>query len=176
MSLPDPEETRKRLGDYRVTPRPTYFSAVTNSNVEISADFETYLINLDNQAKQQLITRLRKSMDACVGNLDRDGLEAQAADFEARSIGAVRDELNQDVSDFTKFSASAFTGTDQPEAEQILSTISYALGPKIFQRDQAVNSVGYSVRAYGEFQAGSSNNNRKAQIRSWIQVIVSYLT
>lgn len=171
-----PQEMQRLLNTSRQNPRPAYYSAVTGGTNQISYAFETYLISLSNASKNELVTRLRKAADIVSGNLDRDGLAKAAAKYEVSAVGSQQSELALELGDYSNFSKTELQSNQLPETAQLVSDLGSALGPKLFQRDQAENEIIAAGTIVNALSSGSSSQARKKQIQSWITLITAYVT
>lgn len=169
-----PAETQRLLATARQNPRPFYYSAVTQSNIQISYAFETYLIQQDNASKRALTNRLRKSLDQCDTGLDRDAMAVQAARFEMAAVGAQSDEINVEIGDYSGFSKTQLQTSQLPEISEIVGSIGSAMGSKLFQRDLYENDIIAAGRVRNDITGGVGLVNKKKQIQSWITVITTY--
>jgi len=177
--MPDvrtPEELQRLLSTSRQSPRPTYYSVVSGGDLQISYDFETYLIKLDNASKNELVTRLRKAVDQVTGKLDRDGLVLAAASYEVSVVGSQQDELALELGDYSNFSKTELQSNQLPETVALVNDLGTALGEKLFQRDQFENEIVAAGTIMNALQTGSGSQAQKKQIQSWITLITAYIT
>jgi hypothetical protein len=168
------------ISRYRKTPRPSYFNASTGTESPITEDFETWLLELSNQDKQSLITRLQKSLTSFRVNGPRDNLMRVALDFQAMNAGSAAQELNVTLQEFTNMSSDLTddSGAGIDEISLMLSDISKCYGEPMFRsRVEQNNLVATSFLAdsigYG-IGSGVSAESKK-QIGSWINIIASYI-
>jgi hypothetical protein len=170
------DETRTLLATCRQTPRPTYFSPVSNANTTISYEFETYLILLENTTKQALLSRLRKAKKAVSADLDRDLLELQATQYENAYWNAVSSDLTLDLGDYASFSKKELQSTSLPEITALVDSIGTVVERTVFQNDQASNDATVTALRQNEIEQSTAQASRKKQLQSWIDVIIEYLT
>jgi hypothetical protein len=171
-----PEEMQRLLNTSRQLPRPSYYSVVSGGDIQISYDFETYLITLDNASKNELVTRLRKASDQVSGNLDRDGLALAAASYEVSAVGSKQDELALELGDYSSFSKTELQSNQLAETSELVNDLGTALGGKLFQRDQAENEIIAAGTIQSALKTGSGSQAQKKQIQSWITLITAYIT
>lgn len=159
----------------RKNPRPSYFSTAMVEQ-QISYEYETYLIQMENTEKRALIARLRKSKDQIEAELDVEALAQQAAEYEISAIGAKKDELALELGDYSSFRTEQLRTKNVPEITQMLGDIGSALGPKLFQRDQAENDVIAAGLVVAEIKSSTGRANKRKQIQAWINIISAYIT
>lgn len=175
-TVKSPAEMQRLLASSRQTPRPTFYSVVTLAPQQISYEFETFLITMQNSDKRGLVNRLRKSMDQCDTGLDRDAMLIMAAKYEMMAVGAQSDEISIELGDYAGFSRTQLQGTQLPEISELVNSIGSAMGSKLFQRDQCENDVIALGTSRNDIEAGLGLANKKKQIQSWITIITSYCT
>jgi hypothetical protein len=171
-----PKEIQRLLAQYKQKPLPSYYSTVSRSTVSISPDFETYLILLDNTTKQALIERVRKSIDKADQSSDRDGMAKLAAKSEMAAASAIGSDLSLSVGDYTSFADKQIQGTNLAEVAQLVNSIGSALGPTLFQRDQADAELIAAGLELEDLERKSSAAERKRQLSSWVEILISYMT
>lgn len=170
------QETQRLLASNRKQPRPKYYSAISRNEVQISYDFETKLILMDNMSKQALVERLRKAIDKATQNADRDAMAKMAAKFESGAMSAAGSDLSLAVGDYSSFADKELKGDKNPETAQLVADIGSALGPTLFQRDQADYELIAAGLELDELTLKKSAAERKKQLSSWISILVSYMT
>lgn len=170
------ESSQALLESCRQQNRPKYYSPISKTTVVISFEFESYLIILDRSTKLDLISRLRNAANKVSANQDRDILALQAASYEARAVSAITSDLALDLGDYSSFSKSALQGTNLVEVSQIVNDLGAALGPILFQRDQADNELTNTSVTQDDINNNSTAIDRKKQLNSWIDVITTYIT
>ena len=160
------------ISRYRKTPRPLYSNASTGTQVQISLDFETFLLTLSGIQKRTLISRLQKSLTISRTKGARDNLYKIALENQAANAGAEVTELDADLGEFQIFMqdelASAHGVT---EVGMLISDIGTSYGENLFARDQANNSLIAANVFYSQF----GNSPQKKQIQSWIEIITQYI-
>lgn len=168
------------IAKYRKSPRPSYYSATTGATAEISINFETFLLNLSNQDKQTLITRLQKSITNARVNGPRDNLLKVALEFQGMNAGTAMQELGASLQEFSTFTTDIVSaaGNDVPEMSAMMADISKCYGESIFRNSMEQNAV--VAAAFLEEQVGSGigsgvSSEERKQISSWITVIASYI-
>jgi hypothetical protein len=169
-------ETQRLLATYRKHPRPSYYSAISGASAQISYEYETKLILMENMSKQAIIERLRKSIDKATQSADRDALAKMAAQFESAAASAAGSDFSLAVGDYTSFADKELKGDSSAETSQLVSDIGAALGPTLFQRDQADYDLIAAGLETDELKMKKSAADRKKQLSSWIEIFVSYMT
>jgi hypothetical protein len=168
------------IAKYRKSPRPSYYSAATGSEAEISINFETFLLNMSNQDKQTLITRLQKSITSARVNGPRDNLLKIALEFQGMNSGTAMQELNASLQEFSTFTTDIVgaAGDDVPEISAMMADISKCYGETVFRNNIEQNAV--VAASFLEEQVGSGigsgvSSEERKQISSWITVVASYI-
>ena len=162
---------------YRKSPRPVYYNSASGNETEISLEFETYLILMNNISKQQLISRLRNSLQKQPTLAVRDNLEKEAYRQIARNSGAAVTELDTNLGEFIGYQTSQIQSSGTiPEVSLLLSDISNGFGEALFRREEENYNLVHASVNNNTLNSGSSTEPAKKQVESWVRIISQYMT
>lgn len=160
------------ISSYRKSPRPKYYNANTRMFVEISLDFETFLLRMSGINKRNMLARLQKSVTVSTLNGARDNLMRKALDNMATNAGSVLTELDANLSEYqTFFQNEMNAGNGITEVGMLVSDIGRSYGESLARREQANNDL----TASAFLKSSMSNPNTKKQIQSWIEIVTQYI-
>lgn len=158
---------------YRLNPRPSYYDASSRTEVQITLDFETWLLYLSGIEKRALIGKLQK---AVVGTSSvhgaRDNLYRAALLNKAQQAGAEITELDASLSEFAGTTANSYDTGSAVEIGKLLEDAGSGDAEQRHARQNAFNSLVHASVA----NANIKQPDTKRQIRSWIQIITTYIT
>lgn len=162
---------------YRKHPRPNIYNSNSKTETQISYEFETWLIQLSNTQKQELISRLRNSLSKQPTLLVRDNLEKQAYRQIAKNSGASVTEIDVDIGEFTAFKSGELRDSGSiTEVSQMLNDISRGFGRSVFRRDEENYNVAYATFMNNALSTSTSSEPIRKQLESWVTVISEYMT
>lgn len=165
------------VDSYRKRPRPTYYNSSSKTETEISYEFETWLIQLPNTQKQDLISRLRNSIQKQPTLLVRDNLEKEAYKQIAKNSGAAVTELDTNIGEFVSFKSSELNQSGSvPEVSALLNDISNGFGEVVFRRDEENYNLVYASFSNIRLSSNASSESARKQVESWVTLISEYLT
>lgn len=105
MSVTVPLSTRQQraLAAKRKLPRPKYYNAALKTSLEISEDFEAFLIlsgDAQNKAASEWVS---KAADLALDCSDRDGVLNEWVSSEIEDVTATLQEVNEEIAAFNEF-------------------------------------------------------------------------
>jgi hypothetical protein len=169
----DYDTANELLSKYRQSTRPTIYSSETQQESEISSEFESELILMDNSLKRSLIERLRNissTTTTIAVNLFTDATDADIAGEEDRAS-----ELQFKIGDLQSFEKKLTDASSLAEMQSVVGVLTKNAGSALFEYDQAINrSIHSSIMADDISSEGSSYT--KQELSSWISVISTYIT
>lgn len=171
----DYDTANELLSKYRQSTRPTIYSAETQQESEISSEFESELILMDNSTKRSLIERLRNISSTTTTNTIAVNLFTDATDADIAGEEDRASELQFKIGDLQSFEKKLTDASSLAEMQSVVGVLTKNAGSALFEYDQAINrSIHSSIMADDISSEGSSYT--KQELSSWISVISTYIT
>lgn len=171
----DYDTANELLSKYRQSTRPTIYSAETQQESEISSEFESELILMDNSTKRSLIERLRNISSTTTTNTIAVNLFTDATDADIAGEEDRASELQFKIGDLQSFEKKLTDASSLAEMQSVVGVLTKNAGSALFEYDQAINrSIHSSIMADDISNEGSSYT--KQELSSWISVISTYIT
>lgn len=167
------QQKRKNVDDL-----PTYFNADLQTNVQISRDFEAFLILAPDDLKTSAINWIKQATDLQKTNKDRDALSDLAIAQEILNATNKMNALDAVLGDFNDFRSSFQTDStfaDIPEVQQFLFDLQRVIEELVNSRDRAqFDSVASQVIQRGDDRLVITNPEIQ-ELQSWTGVLSQYL-
>lgn len=158
---------------------PSYYDAETQQNVQISRDFEAFLIVSDDSLKTSALSWIQKATQITQVNQLRDSLVQLGLAQELKNAQARVAEYNNQLQDFSTFRANfqtqtAFAGV--PEVQLFLSDLQAMIGELSVGLDRATfdQNVSNILIQYGDNT--EVTEGQVEELQSWTSVISAYLS
>lgn len=157
----------------RQDPRPRYYSPESDTEIQISYEFESYLIQVGSATISDMIARLRKSVQGWNRSAVVADLTKQALDIDAGDSAALKQELSSQLGDMA--GTAAQEAPEVNEMQMISTAIAEATALPWFRYQEANYGVTYSGLLKESLTNDSSVEARKRELRSWIDCLRRYL-
>lgn len=171
----DYETATRLLKKYRKNTRPKFYSADSGQETQISAEFETELILMDNGVKKSLVQRLREISDTSSTDGVANNLLKDAVKYDLGVEGDRASELQFLLGDLQEFQAKMTSASSLAEMQSVMGVITTQAGPSLFEYDQAVNRAIHSTILKQKVENRKAANTKR-ELSSWIGVISTYIT
>ena len=169
---------KQKLPDDR---RPSYFSSLSQNFIQISPDFEGYLILQPQDQKQRTLTWIQEASKIQVPNIDHDAILNRY--FIIRQTDALTriDELDSMLNNFAQFQAGLLTdGTDPSrfaaigEVNILTRSLRRPLDKIAVQRDLGFHEQTLVNLLKGRLDLEQTNTSTQQELQSWQNVISTY--
>ena len=157
---------------------PAYYNAKLRTNVQISRDFEAFLILSDTSIKSTAIQWVQQAVTLNQQDKKRDALLAIATANELSNATARLNECNTQLDSYTKFRAS-FTVPqaldEDSDLQLFLNDIQNVIGNLITQYDRAFFDQTVATLLQNSLSPGQVTSDQVEELQSWTSVIAAYL-
>jgi hypothetical protein len=170
------DSQQKQIALRRQDPRPSFWNASASAYQEISPDFESYVITLEQGLRSKVSAVLRKSTVDASRQKDRDALMSIVIQAEINDSKKALDELDNALSAYTqleqqlKLSAWA----DVPEVSMMSQDLRRGIDEASMYRRQAVHDYIVASIVQKNLDLGFMDDNIKQQMLSWSIPLGSY--
>jgi len=170
----DDDQTRQ-VTLKRRDPRPKYFSAALDKQVEIGEDFEAFLI-LQGQRNQATLAWLEQSKEFGIRDSDRDALAAVALTEDQSDALFSELEILPLIKLFDSFRTGFnMTGFEQvAEAGQLLSDLQRPMTETLNIMDRLKHRQVFGSISLADLGDRALTSARTAQLNSWYGPLTTY--
>jgi len=155
---------------------PTYFSSDTNSDVEISREFESFLILTDRGLRSKMVSWLQGTSTRLQTNVGREELFVAMCDVELNASVDEIVEADSELQSFTEFRNELFAGkfATVPEVRTLLNDLQLGISAKTRTRDSAQHRNNAASIIAQINQLNDDSLGRQQQAQSWMGVLLAY--
>lgn len=160
---------------------PEYYSAQSQTSIQISRDFEAYLILQTQDQKQKVLEWIRKALIGQSISADRDTLLNQYIQIRKADAQSRIAELDQKLGNFNDFKTSLLPNDDYvsnfgnvAEISLLCTSLQKPMDELFLKRDQAYHEVVLSDILNSRLTKQKQDANTKKELQSWQTVIASY--
>lgn len=160
----------------RKAQRPTYYNSKTGQDVNISEDFESFLILLPKATKKQGVTWLTQSVTLRQRQLDRDLLLREAISSETDDANAVLLELSLQTLAFTQFRDAVKAGKFAETAELglMLGDMQAGLDEELMYEERQNHLKKLLAVVEQDLNSLGLDANTIQQTQSWLASLLAY--
>ena len=171
-------QERKTVSTGRKVPRPSYYSAQNKQNVEISEDFEAFLILVGSKKRHEAAKWISDIGDLAGSNDDRDGLLKEWLDNEQTTVDAVVDELETDLAAFDTW-RKEFINDDPrfaaiPEVQQLIRDLQSQAESLFSTQRRMIHRAILLGQTETRLFNGGLRAGQMQQTISWVTPLTSY--
>lgn len=169
-------EEQQRVKAKRQNDRPSYYSADLEDDVEISQEFETFLILQGSSRNRDTVEWLTKTSDLAQNRNGRDGIIQEAIDFDRKDNEALESEIEDELSAFEKFREEFQSGRFSSTVETgiLLSDLQKPAAEVFFEQARAKHLSNMHRFAEGRLRNQGITGGQARQIQSWITPLLTY--
>lgn len=171
----DYDKAQKLLAKYRKDNRPKLYSADTNQESVISAEFEAELILMDNSIKRSLMQRLRGISDTTTTNSITNNLMKKAVEADTAAEADRMSELQFTLGDLQSFEKKLLDTSPMAEMQSAVGVLTRSAGAALFEYDQALNRATHSAVMKLAMDNNKSQDTKR-ELSAWINVLSAYIT
>jgi hypothetical protein len=178
LSSLDPQQLAT-VTDRQKTDLPTYYSAAQQNNIQISRDFEAFLILSSKDSLNSALTWITQANDLGKPNKLRDALNGLALTQEISNSKALMDAYASVLTDFNKFKSSfVFSNTFNavPEVQLFLQDLQGQIDELVSGQDRAFFDNTVAQVAQRAQQNTNVSQPQLQELNSWRSVLTSYIT
>ena len=158
---------------------PSYFSAILKTEVQISRDFEAFLILAPSELKTTSLDWIQKAVDLHKNNKLRDDLTDITVEQELTNAELKLKEYDKQLQGFQDFRQNFQTNTEfsgVQEVQLFLTDLQRVIDELSLGRDRAFfdQTVSLVMQKFGD--ATNISDPQVEELQSWTSVISTYLS
>lgn len=157
---------------------PSYFNAALRTNVQISREFEAFLILAPTKLKSTALQWIQQAVTLNQENKQRDALLSLATANELSNAGLKIDECNTQLNAYntfrSQFAIQQALDTD-PDVQLFLADLQNTIGDLIVQYDRAFFDQTIATVLQNSLTPGAVTEAQVEELQSWTSVISAYL-
>lgn len=158
------------------TKRPKYYDAKKGTKVQISEDFEAFLILMGKTRNKEALDWLSQANGYAIADADRDALIDKALDNELTEAQIAKAELSPIGEQFSRFrerfQLKGFEGV--AEAGQFFADVQRPMGEILSLMGRHQHRVVFATLLKSQLLAQGVTRDQQKQIASWNEPLTSY--
>lgn len=156
--------------------RPSYYNRLTDTEYEISKEFETFLILLSTSTKEQMLTYIKKTTTATATDNLRDELLGRVLVKEYNYVESAISALKEMVDDYNKFRVDLrnVKKSTAPEVGLLLESLSKGIETLLHYYDR-YNHYIKLMDVVAKQQTTIVDPNELKEKLSWVKSLIEYM-
>lgn len=161
--------------------RPSYYSSRQKKFLQISRDFEAYLILQTTDSKEKTTSWISRVSEVKADNKDRDDILERYLTVRKTDADAVKAELDEELGGFIQFKSSLFADaedtdrwSDVGEIQQLIAALQSPMDELALRRELTFHESTIAALLLEEVSKQGVKTTYDTELNSWLEVINLY--
>lgn len=166
----------QEVSQRRKTERPSYYNAALDRDIQISEDFEAFLILTPTVQKKQAVSWIGQTATLKQRQYDIDLLMLESIQKESESAQAAKAELDAQLATFQLFRESLSTGkfATIPELSTMLRDLQFGLDDLIFVKERIEHLKAMLDDVERDITSLGLSEEQIQQTQGWLASLMAY--